>query len=183
MSYLPSEFEFVPYVKADLAANNHRHGLVGFISSLLFTPGFLVVFLHRLAVFLSDFGAIGRLLSKVVWRVNVAMSGCYFSVKSEIGPGLRLPHPTGIVVGDGVKLGCDVTLYQGVTLGVKNVEKGDYPSVGSRVTIYAGSVICGQILVADDAVVGANSVLFESVPEGGRVAGVPARQVGITLRK
>jgi serine O-acetyltransferase len=42
-----------------------------------------------------------------------------------------------------------------------------------------GAVLIGDITVGDDAEIGANAVLLESVPAGGVAVGVPAKVVRI----
>ncbi len=52
------------------------------------------------------------------------------------------------------------------------------PTLGRGVDVGAGAVIVGNITVGDDAIVGANSVVFTNVPPGAVVMGVPARVIG-----
>jgi serine O-acetyltransferase len=166
-------------LREDLRANGRRSGLVGLVWALVFSPGFVQILLHRASCATMRGGPPGRLLSSLIWRVSVHLSGCYFSRLAEIGPGLRLPHPVGIVIGDSVKIGRNVALYQNVTIGLAEaVEDGSekaYPEIGDGVTIYAGAVIIGPIRIGKGAVVGANAVVTRDVPENVTVAGVPAR--------
>lgn len=126
-------------IAADLAAHTHRTGLRGFLVTMIFSPGFATVVWHRLAVAAYSLGPVGKLLGRLIWRVNTGRSGCYISLKSTIGPGLQLPHATAIVIGDGVTLGSNVTLYQSVTLGTPRRASGLYPVIGDGVTIFAGA--------------------------------------------
>jgi serine O-acetyltransferase len=87
---------------------------------------------------------------------------------AQIGEGLRLPHPIGVVIGDGVVILSRVTIYQHVTLGVG---RGGYPKVGSDVTIYPGSVIVGELGVGEHAVIGANCFVEAPVPPGMKLRG------------
>jgi len=71
-----------------------------------------------------------------------------------------------IVHGDGVHLnaksiGDNVTIYQGVTLGVD--KKGGVPIIGDNVTIYTNAVVVGNVTIGDGAVIGANSFVNKSV--------------------
>ena len=115
--------------------------------------------------------------ASAIGRLNLALHGCEISTRAEIGPGLRLPHPNGIVIGWGVRAGPDLTLYQNVTLGARRSEEADYPVLGEGVVVYPNSVVAGAIRVGDQSRVGAGSVLLDDVAPGVKVAGAPARPV------
>ena len=91
--------------------------------------------------------------------------------------GTRFPHPIGIVLHKNTKVGRNCIIYQNVTIGAKNVKDGDinkpdnYPIIGDNVTIYAGAVIVGPITVGNNAVIGANAVVFNDIPENAVVVG------------
>lgn len=103
---------------------------------------------------------------------------CFVQPGARIGPGLRLPHPTGIVIGAGARVGANCTIYHQVTLGGARMgdwQANNYPDIGDDVTIFAGAKLIGAIRVADRAVVGANAVVNRDVPPGQVAVGVPAR--------
>lgn len=54
--------------------------------------------------------------------------GCFVHPSARIGPGLRLPHPNGVVIGSGVRIGARCTIYHQVTLG--GARQGDYDGAG-----------------------------------------------------
>lgn len=156
---------FLNEVKADLAAHSHRTGASAVLGAFLFSPGFFLIFFHRLACLLYAY-RVSRLFGRLVWRGNVLMSGCHLGLRSSIGPGFLMPHPTGIVVGDGVVIGRNVTLYQSVTLGAASKSRMEYPTIGDDVVIYPGSVIIGRVHIGDGAVVGAHSLVVSDVAPG-----------------
>lgn len=85
---------------------------------------------------------------------------------------LKLPHPVGIVIGDGVKVGHGVRIYQNVTIGrLDSAASGRYPTIGDEVTVYAGAVIAGEIRVGARSIIGANAVVTRDVPEDSLVIG------------
>lgn len=86
-----------------------------------------------------------------------------------IGPGLRLPHPFGIVIGDGVAIGSDCTILHQVTLQRGATVVGDGVTLTNQVTVLAGATI------GDGALVGANSVVRGAIPPRAVAAGTPAR--------
>ena len=109
--------------------------------------------------------------------------GVHVSGECSFGPGLTLPHPVGVVIGAGVRMGCDVTLYQNVTLGA--LRRGDglrdagtgslYPSIGDCTTIFSGAAVLGGVRVGRGCTIGANAVVLSDVPDGATAVGVPAR--------
>jgi serine O-acetyltransferase/putative colanic acid biosynthesis acetyltransferase WcaB len=97
----------------------------------------------------------------------------------EAGPGLAVFHGTGLVVHGRARLGRDVTLRHGVTIGAMGDGPDGVPArIGDRVSIGAGALVLGDIDVGDDARVGAGAVVVHDVPAGATVVGNPARVVG-----
>lgn len=92
----------------------------------------------------------------------------------KIGKNLRIEHYNGIVIGNEVKIGDNCTIYQQVTVGQK---EGKYPRIGDDVVIFPGAKVVGDIEVGNHVVIGANSVVTQSIPDGSVVAGVPARVI------
>jgi serine O-acetyltransferase len=164
---------FWDLVRADLYANTGKRRIRRAIGAFFLMPSVRTLFRQRLAMQLVGTKA-GR-LAPVIWIANVERSGCQFHLDSVIGPGLRLPHPTAIVIGQGVRIGANVTLYQSVTIGRSRPEA--YPVVEDDVTIYPNSVVIGGITIGKGAVIGAGSVVRDDVPAGAVVAGNPARLI------
>ena len=156
------------------ATGGARPSLLGCVARFILDPGFAVVVRYRFSVATRRFGWVGKVLSKLIWRRNVRVSGCYLSPSSCIGPGLFLPHATAIVVGDGVVAGSDLHLYQSVTLGQRGAL---YPCLGSGVVVYSGACVLGPVHLGDGVVVGANAVVLRDVVAHTAVGGVPAREL------
>lgn len=177
---------FRALVESDLLRATERSGRRAFFSALLWDPGFLTCYLYRLACHHRRLGRNRR--ARFFWRLNVLQSGCHLHFDSSAGPGLFLPHATGIALGSGCRLGEDVTLYQGVTIGQggnggqagnraagSSAAPEDYPTIGNGVVIYANTTVAGPVTIGDGAVLGANSFVSRSVPPGAVAAGCPAR--------
>ena len=133
---------------------------------------------YRVASWLSVNGY--RRLSTLCFRRLERRYGVYISKAAEIGPGLVMPHPIGIVIGEGVVIGNNCKIFQNVTIGGKNVgdaASGRYPSIGDDVVIFAGGKVLGDISVGSHCTIGANSVVIKDVRRGSTVAGIPARAV------
>ena len=99
--------------------------------------------------------------------------GIHMTPGTKIGKGLRIAHPTSIVVTH-CEIGENFTIYQNCTIGQKFYKSGWYPKIGYNVTLYANSSIIGDVTVADNVVIGANSLLVKDALEPGNYVGSPA---------
>ena len=106
--------------------------------------------------------------------------GIHLGLTCSIGSNIKFPHPDGIIIGEGVKIGDNCTVYHQVTFGKKygnlDVIK-DYPIIGNNVTIFAGSKIIGDIKIGDNSIIGANSVVLTDVEPNSLYVGIPARRI------
>jgi serine O-acetyltransferase len=164
--------------QADLEGDTKpERGLARLFRRLLH-PRFLPIALCRTsrAAMLGGIPGVPQLLA----YLNLVLFGLEVAPRCEIGPGIFFAHPSGTVVG-AWRIGSNVTIFQGVTLGAKELDMGfDFrlrPEVGDNVVLGAGSKILGGIRLGDNVTVGANSVVVESVAAGSTVVGVPARRV------
>lgn len=103
-------------------------------------------------------------------RLWSMITGADIPINSEIGGGLLLPHPNGVVIHPHAKIGCNCLIFQQVTIGATS--KG-IPTIGGHVDIGAGAKIIGPIHIGDHAQIGANAVVRESVPEHGIFVAAP----------
>lgn len=90
-----------------------------------------------------------------------------------LGP-INIPHPVGIVIGRGARVGRGVTLYQHVTIGSSRA--GMYPSIGDGVTIYAGATVAGALTIGEGCVIGSGALIIRSMSPGA-VARAPLASV------
>jgi serine O-acetyltransferase len=104
------------------------------------------------------------------WQV---VTGADIPVNTQLGGGLILPHPNGVVIHPDVVIGPNCMLFQQVTLGTHL--SGGVPRLGGHVDIGAGAKVLGPVALGDHAKVGANSVVLCDVPSGATAVGVPAR--------
>jgi len=139
-------------------------------------PGLHALWGYRIAHWTWRHGLklIGRLLSQAVRF----LTGVEIHPGSSIGQGLFIDHGMGVVIGETAKIGNEVTLYHGVTLGGTSLVKGKrHPTLGDRVVVGAGAKILGAITIGADTRIGANAVVVKSVPPNSVVVGVPGQNV------
>ncbi len=143
---------------------------------LLCYPGIHAVLLHRVAHALWGRG--WRLLARVLSQFGRWLTGIEIHPGAEIGWRLFIDHGHGVVIGETARIGNDVTLYQGVTLGGTSLAKGKrHPTLEDDVIVGAGAAILGPITVGAGARVGSNAVVIRPVPPGATMVGIPAREV------
>lgn len=145
------------------------------------SPRFIPVLLCRIshALYRKRLGPLAKLFS----MVNFSIFGIEIAVQCQIGPGLFLPHTQGTVIG-AWSIGANATIFQGVTLGAREIDftytKESRPRLADGVTIGAGAKVLGGISLGAHTRIGANSVVLSDVPEGALAVGAPARVVGRT---
>ena len=110
------------------------------------------------------------------------MSLCSHAISAQatVGEGTKfIHHGLGTVIHQRTVIGKNCTVFQNVTVGIKNSMKDEkgVPVIGDNVTIGAGSVLLGNIYIGDNAVIGANAVVLKDIPAGAMAVGVPAKYV------
>ena len=96
-----------------------------------------------------------------------------------VGQGIMLDHGTGIVIGETARLGDNISILHGVTLGGSGKESGDrHPKIKNGVMIGANASVLGNIIIGECSRIGAGSVVVKDVPPRSTVVGVPAQIVG-----
>ncbi len=93
----------------------------------------------------------------------------------QVGRRVVIEHQHGIVVHGRSVIGDDCVLRQGVTLGLRRMDRTDEaPVLGRGVNVGAGAKIIGDVVIGDGASIGANAVVLHDVPAGALAIGVPA---------
>lgn len=101
-----------------------------------------------------------------------AVSGADIPLNCQIGGGLLLPHPNGVVIHPSAIIGPNCLIFQQVTLGTRG--GAGAPCLGGHVDIGAGAKLLGNIKVGDHACIGANAVVLSDVPPHAVAVGNPA---------
>jgi len=161
-------------LRSDLRRIETRGGLARCLYQYFAHPGFRAAALYRIASALRR-ARVPALPVLITSRAH-STTGAHILPGAKIGPGLLLPHPSGVVIGEGVVMGAHCTLLQGATLG-ERYSGGDrsYPILSDGVTMCAGSIAIGGIHIGAGATVGANAVVISDVASGDTVVGAPAR--------
>ena len=117
-------------------------------------------------------------LARLISQVTRFFTGIEIHPGAQIGRRLFIDHGMGVVIGETCRIGDNVTIYQGVTLGGTGKEKGKRrPDIGDNVLIAAGAKVLGNITINANVNIGANSVVLNSVPSYSTVVGIPGHIV------
>jgi serine O-acetyltransferase len=111
---------------------------------------------------------------KIAFALVLMATGAELPCEAQLGRRVRIDHPQGLVVSGDARLGDDVVLRNGVTIGLRRAGRRGSPVLGNRVDVGAGAKILGEIHIGDDSSIGANAVVLEDVPPASIAVGVPA---------
>ncbi len=136
-------------------------------------PCVLVISLQRVAHVLYKAGV--PLLPRMITEYAHERTGCDIHPGAEIGTHFFIDHCTGVVIGETARLGNNVKLYQGVTLGAKSFVTDDaghpikgvkrHPDLKDGVIVYPGATILGgDTVIGENSIVGSNVWLMQSMP-------------------
>ncbi len=143
---------------------------------ILTYPGVLALGLHRVAHWLYE--AKLYLLARLINHFSRFLTAIDIHPGAEIGRNFFIDHGF-TVIGETVRIGDNVTIYQCVTLGGTNPTNGvggkRHPTIGDNVIIGSGAQVIGPITVGPRARIGANAVVTDDVPEGATMIGLKAR--------
>ncbi|TGE71785.1 serine acetyltransferase [Weissella confusa] len=123
-------------------------------------------------ILLTPYKVISLFIVKLLLNIQIP-------VETEIGSGLVIDHPFGIVIHADSKIGKNVTLRHNVTIGIKGTDKNDgAPTIGDGVNFGAGSSVIGPVTLGDEVFVGAGAVVTKNFLESRSVlGGVPAKKI------
>ncbi|MBU0621584.1 MAG: hypothetical protein KJ795_07040 [Gammaproteobacteria bacterium] len=149
-------------------------------------PGFWIVAIFRFGMWADSLPS--RFLRMPMWmlyRIFRLPLGRYNihlwagRCGARIGPGLKLIHPTNIMIGRGVEIGEDCLIFHDVTLGTGQIP--GTPKIGNNVDIYPGARVLGGIKIGDHSMVGANCVVTRDVPPDSIILTPPGRVIPRSL--
>ncbi len=154
-----------------------------FISILFFTQGFWAVLQYRLAhsVYKMKVPLVKQVLQIIclIWQKNIEIvTGISIPSSVSIGHSFYIGHFGGIILNAKTIIGNNCNLSQGVTIGVSGLaDKRGVPILKNNVYIGANAVLVGKIIIEDNVLVGACSLVNSSAEKNAVLLGVPAIKV------
>ncbi len=114
---------------------------------------------------LGGFFSAYNVIQHQFWSIVTAAD---IPLNSQLGGGLILTHPNGVVIHPDAVVGPNCLILQQVTI-VKDVK------IGGHVDIGAGAKIIRPVSIDDHAKIGANAVVLCDVPTEATAVGIPAK--------
>jgi serine O-acetyltransferase len=145
-------------------------------------PGFFAITVYRIAHELHELGV--GLMPRIMSEYAHSITGTDIHPGAQIGERFFIDHATGVVIGETTRIGDNVKLYQGVTLGAFSFPKDErgrvikghqrHPTIEDHATIYANATILGgETVIGKGAEVGGNAWVCRSIEPGTTVSAEP----------
>lgn len=164
------------FIRSQIDLIKSRDPAIKNIFEVFLYPGFRALLYYKVAHFLyvRKRYFIARYLSERAKR----KTGIEIHPGAIIGKRLFIDHGFGVVIGETAVVGDDVLIYHGVTLGGVSTSSGKrHPTIGDGVMIGCGAKILGDIVIGNNAKIGANAVVLCDVAPDTTVVGIPAKEV------
>ena len=145
--------------------------------SCFLTPSVFSTFIYRISryFFVRGWKKTGRLF----YTLNLILFGVDFGMISDIGGGLYIPHPVGLVIYG--KLGENIFITQGVGIGggmssSKDIGAGPgFPVIENNAFLSVKTTIAGPIRIGKSSLISAHSLVLTDIPDSVIAAGTPAK--------
>lgn len=166
-------------VYSDARAALERDPAATSLAEVLLTyPGIEASFYYRVANALLALGA--PILPRMITEIARKNTGIDIHPAAVIGRGFFIDHGTGVVIGETARIGDQVTLYHGVTLGTLAFERDEqgrlvrgtrrHPTLEDGVTVYSNATILGRdTVIGRGSVIGAGATVTSSLPAYSKV--------------
>jgi serine O-acetyltransferase len=144
-------------------------------------PGIFAIFVQRVAHLFYELDV--PLLPRIMTEYAHSLTGIDIHPGAQLGRSFFIDHGTGVVIGETTKIGNNVKIYQGVTLGALAPHFGQmlrgqkrHPTIEDDVIIYAGATILGgETVIGRASVIGGNVFITASVPAQNQVIAEPPK--------
>jgi serine O-acetyltransferase len=142
------------------------------------STGFQLLANYRISNYLKDTPFF--FLNIFIRYLNNLVMSSDISPYAKLGTNIRFVHPSGIIIGYGTIIGDNVTIFQQVTLGAQGgIQTGNkkYPIIGNGVKIYTKASVIGSVIIGNNCIIGAHSLVIKDAEQNSIYVGIPAKKV------
>jgi serine O-acetyltransferase len=161
------------YIRSDLYRYAGDTSLATLLKHLMFNKSFKYTFWLRLRRSASP---LTRMFAAIMHRHLRNKYAVRIHADTEIGYGLYIGHPIGILVNHTARIGNNCNLSQFTTIGTNHETAAE---IGDNVYIGPGVCIVEHVRIGSNATIGAGAVVVKDVPEGATVGGNPAKVISM----
>lgn len=116
-----------------------------------------------------------KIVRKLLHFYLRSIYSCDIMPETVIGENAQFAHNgLGVVIHPEAVIGVNLKISQGVTIGGRN-GKSVVPKIGDNVQLGANALILGPVVIGNNSIIGAGSIVLNSVPENAVVVGNPGR--------
>ncbi len=120
----------------------------------------------NVGIFLRKFAVLRHRFWSAVTGADIPVN-----MSQNLGLGLEIPHPSGVVIHPDAVIGPNCILQSSVVIGAVR-DSDDMPIIDGGVEVGSGAKIIGPVRVGSGSQIGANTVVTKSVPPDSTVVGV-----------
>ena len=175
--------KLLKYIKADTIREYGQFKWIYFVNGLLTHRTYRVIILMRLCQAASNSHGVLNLFSfplKRLHSLSIHLAGMDFPWKTNVGAGLVMPHGWGAAINSNAKIGRNVTIFHGVTIGQRDRASQDgrriseYPVIEDEVWIGPHAIIVGGIVVGRGSRIAGGAFVTTNIPPYSLVVGNPS---------
>jgi serine O-acetyltransferase len=177
------EQSFWRLIRADTHRQFGRSGWWLTLTAAISRPTFRVVVTMRMCQAVKRSNRLVRVslpLFRILHRIATRSAGMDFSWQTSVGGGLALTHGWGLVISPMARIGRNVTLLHGVTLGRRDriardgVRTVESPVLEDEVWIGPHAIVIGGVTVGRGSRIAGGAFVTQDVPAFSIVSGNPA---------
>jgi len=170
-------------IKADTYREYGRFTVGALLKGMLTGRAFRAIIMMRLCQGVANSSRLLRITFPIfrIFHIFAAnRAGLDLSWRTEIGEGLAIAHGWGLVINPETKIGRNVTLFHGVTIGQRDRISQDgerlteVPVIEDEVWIGPHAIIVGGVTIGRGSRIGGGAFITEDIPPYSIVSGNPS---------
>lgn len=140
---------------------------------ILFVPGFQYSYCLRHAKHARN--PITRVFWAGMLRLMMYHSGIQIPYQTQIDEGLKFSHWGTLIINPAAKIGKNLSISVGCSVGNAKGKKNGAPTIGDNVILQTNSVVCGRVQIGNNVLFAPGAFCNFDVPDNSIVLGNPGK--------